>query len=177
MVGTFAQVGDEGRFSLTRGPAVARVAGTERREGAENVTEPGHLQARRDLDLRGPIITEYAPIAEADTAGVPRPIAADLLEASVCCAAGAYRGAGLLVRRAVEQVVVLRRVPLDRRTLDQKLAWLLQAGHLAPDLVADARVVRDLGNAAAHGSGGIGKDEAWAGVRAGLAVARGVLVR
>jgi hypothetical protein len=124
------------------------------------VTEPGHLQARRDLDLRGPIITEYAPIAEADTAGVPRPIAADLLEASVCCTAGAYRGAGLLVRRAVEQVVVLRRVPLDRRTL-----------------VADARVVRDLGNAAAHGSGGIGKDEAWAGVRAGLAVARGVLVR
>ena len=111
------------------------------------------------------------PIADADTAGLPGPIAADLLEASSCCSFGAYRAAGLLARRAVEQVVVLRRVPLERRTLDQKLAWLLEAGHLPRALIAEARIVRDVGNAAAHGAESLSSDEACAGVRSALAVA------
>jgi hypothetical protein len=117
------------------------------------------------------------PISEADTAGLPGPIASDLLEASMCCTFGAYRAAGLLARRAVEQVVVLRRVPLDRRTVDQKLAWLREAGHLPPELLADARAVRDLANAAAHGAEGVTADEACAGVRSALAVAAGALLR
>lgn len=116
------------------------------------------------------------PISEADTAGLPGPIAADLLEASMCCTFGAYRAAGLLARRAVDQVAVLRRVPLDMRTLHQKLAWLLEAGHLPPDLVRSARAVRDLGSAAAHGAEGVTMDEACVGVRASLAVAVGVLL-
>ena len=115
------------------------------------------------------------PIEEGETAGLPGPIAADLLEASTCCSFGAYRAAGLLARRAVEQVVVLRRVPLERRTLDHKLAWLLEAGHLPRALVADARTVRAVGNAAAHGGEGVSRDEAFAGVRSALAVALAVL--
>jgi len=111
------------------------------------------------------------PISPADTAGLPGPIAADLLEASMCCTIGAYRAAGLLARRAVEQVAVLRRAPLEMRTLNQKLAWLIEAGHLPVDLVADARTVRDLGNAAAHGTEEITEDEGLAGVRSSLAVA------
>ncbi len=116
------------------------------------------------------------PISEADTAGLPGPIAADLLEASMCCTFGAYRAAGLLARRAAEQVAVLRRVPLEMRTLHQKLTWLLEAGHLPPDIVPDVRAVRDLGNAAAHGAEGVTMDEACAGVRSSLAVAVGVLL-
>ncbi len=115
------------------------------------------------------------PISEADTAGLPGPIAADLLEASRCCTFGAYRAAGLLVRRAVEQVAVLRRVPLEMRTLNQKLAWLVKTGHLPPDLVPDARAVRHLGNAAAHGTEDVTMDEALAGVWSALAVAVGAL--
>ena len=102
---------------------------------------------------------------------MPAPIAADLLEASTCCTVGAYRAAGLLVRRAVEQMAVLRRVPLEMRTFNQKLAWLLDAGHLSQDVAPAVRAVRDLGNAAAHGSEGVTMGEAAAGVRAGLVVA------
>ncbi len=117
------------------------------------------------------------PISPADTAGLPGPIAADLLEASRCCTIGAYRAAGLLARRAVEQVAVLRRVPLEMRTLNQKLAWLVEAGHLPVHLVGDARTVRDLGNAAAHGTEEVTMDEGLAGVRSGLAVAVGAFPR
>ena len=116
------------------------------------------------------------PISEADAVGLPGPIAADLLEASMCCTFGAYRAAGLLARRGVEQVAVMRRVPPEMRTLHQKLTWLVEAGHLPPDLVPDARAVRDLGNAAAHGAEGVTMDEACAGVRSSLAVAVGVLL-
>ena len=116
------------------------------------------------------------PISDADTAGLPRSVAADLLEASTCCTVGAYRAAGLLARRAVEQVAVLRRVPLEMGTLHQKLAWLLGAGHLPPGVVPDACAVRDLGNAAAHGTEGVTMEEARDGVRSALAVAVAVLL-
>lgn len=110
-----------------------------------------------------------------DVAGLPAPVAADLLEAARCCGFGAYRGAGLLARRAVEQVAVMRRLPLDMRTLDQKLGWLLREGHLPRQLAKDARVVRDIGTAAAHGGEALTRDEAFAMVAAAAAVARGVL--
>lgn len=118
----------------------------------------------------------WRPLSDADTTGLPAPVAADLLEASLCCTFGAYRAAALLTRRAIEQVALLRRVPLEMRTFHQKVAWLLEAGHLPPDLVADARAVRDLGNAGAHGAEAVTMEEACAGVRSGLAVALGVLV-
>jgi hypothetical protein len=114
---------------------------------------------------------DHGPISAADTAGLPGPIAADLLEASACCAIGAYRAAGLLARRAVEQVAVLRRVPPGMGTLNQKLVWLLESGHLPPDAIAGARAVRDLGNAAAHGAQPVTVDEAWDGIRSACAVA------
>jgi hypothetical protein len=116
------------------------------------------------------------PITPADVAGLPAPIAADLLEAADCCAFGAYRAAALLARRTVEQVVVLRRVPLEMRTLQQKVGWLLTAGHLPRSLAAEARTARDVGTAAAHGGDPITGDEAAAVVRAALAIAGAVLV-
>lgn len=119
---------------------------------------------------------DWQPISHADTAGLPAPIAADLAEASLCCTAGAYRAAALLTRRAIEQVAVLRRVPLEMRTFHQKVAWLVEAGHLPRDLAGHARAVRDLGNAGAHGAEGVTMDEACAGVRSGLAVAAGVFL-
>jgi hypothetical protein len=117
-----------------------------------------------------------SPIAPADVAGLPAPIAADLLEAAACCSYGAYRAAGLLARRAVEQVVVLRRVPLEMRTLQQKVGWLLTAGHLPRTLAAEARTVRDVGTAAAHGGDPVSREEACRVVTATLAIARAVLL-
>lgn len=118
---------------------------------------------------------DEAPISASDVAGLPAPVAADLLEAATCCRSGAYRGAGLLARRAVEQVAVMRRLPLDMRTLDQKLGWLLRQGHIPRQLARDARVVRDVGTAAAHGGEALTRDEAYAMVVAAAAVARAVL--
>ncbi len=120
-------------------------------------------------------LPEQYPITDADARGLPKPIAADLLEASMCCKAGAYRAAALLARRAVEQAVVSRGVPLDRRTLHQKLVWLLNAGHLPAHLADAARTVRDVGNAASHGAEAVTSEEARAIVAAALAVVRGVL--
>ncbi|HEV2760312.1 MAG TPA: DUF4145 domain-containing protein [Acidimicrobiales bacterium] len=111
-----------------------------------------------------------------DTAGLPGPIATDLLEAAACLAFGAHRAAALLGRRAVEQVVVMRRVPLEMKTLHQKLVWLVQAGHLPRHLAGHARTVGDIGTAAAHGGEALSRDEAHAMVVSSLAVARGVLV-
>ena len=117
------------------------------------------------------------PIVPADVAGLPALLAADLLEAAACSSFGAYRAAGLLARRTVEQVVVMRRVPLDRRTLQQKVGWLLSASHLHPSLTAEARTVRDVGTAAAHGAGALTAEEAEAVVKAALAIARAVVLR
>lgn len=115
------------------------------------------------------------PITEVDTAGLPGPIADDLLEAAACCAFGAYRAAALVARRAVEQVVVMRRIPLEMKTLHQKLVWLLRAGHLPRALAGHARTVGDVGTAAAHGGEALTRDEAYAMVVSSLVVARGVL--
>ncbi len=116
------------------------------------------------------------PIEPADVAGLPASIAADLLEAAACCSSGLYRAAGLLARRAVEQVVVLRRVPLEMRTLQQKVGWLLTAGHLPRALAAEARTVRDVGTAAAHGGDPVSREEAYRVVTATMAIARAVLL-
>ena len=118
---------------------------------------------------------EEPPIAAVDTAGLPATIAADLLEAATCCSVGAYRAAGLLARRAVEQAAVLRRVPLEMRTLHQKVGWLLEAGLLPRHLVADARTVRDVGAAAAHGGNPLRRDEAFAVVTSALAIVSATL--
>ena len=116
------------------------------------------------------------PIVPADVAGLPAPIAADLMEAAACCVFGAYRAAGLLARRTVEQVVVMRRVPLEMRTLQQKIGWLLTAGHRPRSLAAAARTVRDVGTAAAHGGDTVTAEEAEAVVRAAVAIARAVVL-
>lgn len=114
-------------------------------------------------------------VTEKDTSGLPGPIATDLLEAAACLAIGAHRAAALVARRAVEQVVVMRRVPLETKTFHQKLGWLLQAGHLPRTLAGHARTVGDIGTAAAHGGGALTREEAYAMVVSSLAVARGVL--
>ncbi len=111
-----------------------------------------------------------------DTTGLPASVAADLLEGVACLEAGAYRAAALMARRAVEQVVVMRGVPLEMRTLHQKLVWLLKAGHLPGSLAADARIVRDVGTAGAHGGEPLTAGEARSMIVASLAVARGVVV-
>lgn len=116
-------------------------------------------------------VVEDPPIVVAQTVGLPEPIAADLVEAASCCSFGAYRGAGLLARRAVEQAAVLYRVPLDMRTLHQKIGWLFLAGHLPRRLAGEARTVRDVGAAAAHGGEALHRDEAYAVVASALAMA------
>jgi len=110
------------------------------------------------------------PITDAQTAGLPAPIASDLVEAARCCSFGAYRAAGLLARRAVDQAAVLRRVPLEARTLHQRLGWLLEHGELPRTLGRDARTIRDVGTAAAHGAEALDRSEAYAVVSSALAV-------
>ena len=119
---------------------------------------------------------EEPTITVEETSGLPSPIATDLLEAGACLTFGAHRAAALLARRAVEQAVVMRRVPLEMRTLHQKMVWLLQAGHLPRHLARHARAVGDIGTAAAHGGEALSRDEAHAMIVSSLAVARGVLV-
>ncbi|HEV2811580.1 MAG TPA: DUF4145 domain-containing protein [Acidimicrobiales bacterium] len=104
------------------------------------------------------------------TAGLPEGIARDLSEASTCCSVHAYRGAGLLTRRAVEQAVVMLGVPPTKRTLQQKIGWLLEEGHLPERWKPAARTISDVGNAAAHGASPISSDEAHAALAAALAV-------
>lgn len=113
---------------------------------------------------------DVPPVTAADTEGLPAPIAADLLEAGSCCSFGAYRAAALLARRAVEQAAVLRRVPLDRKTLAQKVGWLLAAGHVPAALRGQARTVAAVGAAAAHGGDPVTRAEAYAVVTAALDV-------
>ena len=121
------------------------------------------------------LVPEPSPSTDADMVGLPRPIAADLVEASTCFDAGAYRAAALLAGRAVEQVVVMRGVPLDRKTLHQKLVWLLESGHLRADLANAARTVGDVGNAASYGAEAVTREEAKPIVLASLIVVRGAL--
>jgi hypothetical protein len=115
-------------------------------------------------------------ISEAETAGLPASIAGDLLEAGECCSFGAYRAAGLLARRAVEQAAIMCRLPLDRKTLGQKMAWLLESGLLPAAFAGDARTVSAVGTAAAHGAEPLTEGEARAAVRSALAVVTAVLV-
>lgn len=110
------------------------------------------------------------PITRRQTAGLPEGIANDVLEACRCYSFMAYRGAGLLARRAVEQAVVMLGVPPTKNTLQQKLGWLLDAGHLPTRWASPAATIRDVGNAAAHGASAVGKDEARAAVTAALSV-------
>lgn len=110
------------------------------------------------------------PIARRQTVGLPEGIANDVLEACRCYSFMAYRGAGLLARRAVEQAVVMLGVPPAKKTLQQKLDWLLAAGHLPKGRASSAATIRDVGNAAAHGASAISRDEAHAAVRAALSV-------
>lgn len=110
------------------------------------------------------------PIARRQTAGLPEGIANDLLEACRCYSFMAYRAAGLLARRAVEQAVVMLGVPPTKKTLQQKLGWLLAAGHLPKRWASPAATIRDVGNAAAHGASAISRDEAHAAVTAAFSV-------
>ncbi len=149
---------------------------TDRHAGRDDATRRAGDDIWRMLAPMDDVVARQPPDLEAQTVGLPGPIAADLLEAAVCCSAGAYRAAGLLARRAVEQVAVLRRVPLEKRTLDQKIGWLLEAGHLPRTAVADARTVRDVGTAAVHGGEPLTEAEASAMIASALAVARAVFV-
>jgi hypothetical protein len=113
---------------------------------------------------------EEPPISIEQTAGLPVSIAADLVEAARCCSFGAYRAAGLLTRRAFDQAAVMRRVPLEARTLHQRLGWLLEHGDLPRTLGRDARTIRDVGTAAAHGAEPLARSDAYAVVMSALAV-------
>ena len=110
------------------------------------------------------------PVDDRQTAALPEGIARDLREASTCCSVQAYRGAGLLTRRAVEQAVVMLGVPPTKRTLQQKIGWLLEEGHLPERWRSAARTISDVCNAAAHGASPISSDEAHAALTAALAV-------
>lgn len=117
---------------------------------------------------------ERSPITAADVGGLPITIVADLLEASTCTTP-ALTGRRHSWPGGVEQVVVMRGVPLDMTTLHQKLVWLLESGHLPAALVGAARTVRDVGNAPSHGAEVVGRDEAKAMMVASLALVRGAL--
>ena len=104
------------------------------------------------------------------TAGLPAGMADDLLEACRCYSFSAYRGAALLARRSVEQAVVMLGVPPTRRTLQQKLQWLLAEGHLPQRCKPQAVTIRDVGNAASHGGSAVTRDEAHAAVRDALSL-------
>ena len=151
-----------------------RRGGHERRVGSGSSGGP-----RNGAKFVGGAITELvpqeSPIIDADLVGLPKSIAADLLEASTCYEVGAHRAVALLARRAVEQVVVMLGVPLGTKTLHQKLAWLIKSGHLPADLADAVRTVRDVGNAAFHGAEPMTREEAKTMVVAALVVVRGAL--
>ena len=61
-------------------------------------------------------------------------------------------------------------VPSTKKTLQQKIGWLLDEGHLPERCRPAARTISDVGNAAAHGAGPVSGDEAHAALTAALAV-------
>ncbi|HEV2767875.1 MAG TPA: DUF4145 domain-containing protein [Acidimicrobiales bacterium] len=148
------------------------------------VVQPGHLGTCTHCGLPlllsvvptgdGPTVVvtrpHEPPITRRQTAGLPEGIANDALEAARCYSFMAYRGAGLLARRTVEQAIVMLGVPPTKKTLQHKLHWLLEAGHLPKRWASPAGTILEVGNAAAHGAGAISKGEAHAGVTAALLV-------
>lgn len=119
---------------------------------------------------------QASPLTRSQVAGLPSGVADDLLEAARCVSCAAYRGAVLMARRAVEQAVVLHRIPPDRQTFRQKMGWLLGEGHLPPDTRRLARTLSDVANAATHGGSAISEEEARAGIRAAYEVVGILLV-
>lgn len=117
------------------------------------------------------------PILRHQTADLPAGMAEDLLEACRCYSFAAYRGAALLARRSVEQAVVMLGVPPTRRTLHQKIHWLLAEGHLPQRCKQSAVTLRDVGNAASHGASGVSRDEAGAAVSAALSMVTVLVAR
>lgn len=119
---------------------------------------------------------QESPLTRSQVAGLPSGIADDLLESARCVSCAAYRGAVLMARRAVEQAVVLHRIPPDRQTFRQKMGWLLGVGHLPPETRRLARSLSDVANAATHGGSAISEEEARAGLRAAYEVVGILLV-
>ncbi len=163
-------------FSVVRPAMVEPLtgnSGTEEHRAACRKCGLGVLLTVVPDDDTGTVIDmrpQEPPITRSQTADLPQGMADDLLEACRCYSFMAYRGAALLVRRTVEQAVVMRRAPRTKRTLQQKLDWLLDEGHLPKRWKPAADTVRDVANAAAHGASAISGEEARAAVRAGFAV-------
>lgn len=110
------------------------------------------------------------PFTEHDTEYLPPDIAEDLLEACSCYSAGAYRGAALLSRRAIENSATSAGAP-GSRSLEGKIDWLFDQHHLSDRWKAEAHVIRDVGNTAAHRTRVVDQEHARAILKAARDIA------
>ncbi len=81
----------------------------------------------------------------------------DLKEAYLCLAAGAYRAAGVMARRALQLCCIKKGAP--GKNLHEQIDWLLNEQIITKDLKESAHEVRLTGNDAAHPPKNNSKDE------------------
>ncbi|MBX3579715.1 MAG: DUF4145 domain-containing protein [Rhizobiaceae bacterium] len=114
-------------------------------------------------DPQSESITSFPPeLVDFDSTDLPPAILATLEEAVACHAAGAYRGAALMVRRLLEELCDDRGA--TGGNLKGRIASLSSVAVIPADLLAAADELRILGNDAAHVEAKdyniIGKEEA-----------------
>lgn len=98
---------------------------------------------------RGRLIRSYPPeVIDFDASNLPANIVATLEEAVKCHAAGCYRAAALMIRRALEEVCSDKNAAGGNLKL--RIAALGTTIIIPPDLLAAADELRLLGNDAAH---------------------------
>lgn len=98
---------------------------------------------------RGKLVRSFPPeVIDFDASNLPERITATLEEAVKCHAAGCYRAAALMIRRALEEVCDDKKA--TGGNLKQRIAALGATIIIPPDLLEAADELRLLGNDAAH---------------------------
>jgi hypothetical protein len=94
-----------------------------------------------------------APVADS----IPQPMRSDLVEAKQCLAAGAYKGAAVMARRALQGGAIAQGAPTGKRvsgkgyyTLAEQIAYLDEKRKITQQQREWAQAVRYVGNDGAH---------------------------
>jgi len=82
---------------------------------------------------------------------VPKPVQADYIEGVECLGIGANKAAASMFRRSLQQVMIDKKAPAQKRLVDQ-IAALVEGGALPHDLGEWANEIRLWGNEGAHPS-------------------------
>jgi hypothetical protein len=89
------------------------------------------------------------PLPKSVDERIPEPIKTDFTEAYLCLSVGAYRGAAVMGRRALQNIC-LEKGAKEGASLQTQIDWLFSEGIITKELKDWAHEVRYVGNDAAH---------------------------